>query len=500
MFDNEKRAFIAISEDKEVYLLTKMANRHGLVTGATGTGKTVTLQNLAETFSKMGVPVFAADVKGDLSGVAKSGGNKESVVKRVDSYNLKEKGFVFESFPVQFWDVFGEQGTPVRATVADMGALLLSRLLNLNDTQSAVLSIVFKIAKDESLELIDLKDLQKILEYVGNNTGSFTTNYGNISAASIGAIQRGLLQIEQDGADLFFGEPSLNLDDLLQTSGDKGVINILAADKLMNSPKVYSTFLLWMMTKLFETLPEVGDPEKPKLVFFFDEAHLLFNDAPKALVEKVEQVVRLIRSKGVGIYFVSQSPSDIPDTVLSQLGNRIQHALRAYTPKDQKALKAAAQSFRANPAFNTETVISELGIGEALISLLNEKGAPQPVERAFILPPEGQIGPLTADERQAIITSSIVNRFYAQGIDRESAYEILTERLSRVQQEKEKAAQEKIDEKARKAQEKEQRAQDKIDQQAAKQRTKVWGTIASAVVVPLAKQLISSFFGSKKKR
>lgn len=500
MLDNEKRAFIAISENKEIYLLSKMANRHGLVTGATGTGKTVTLQNLAETFSKMGVPVFAADVKGDLSGVAKTGGNKDSVVKRVDSYKLKDKGFVFEPFPVQFWDVFGEQGTPVRATVSDMGALLLSRLLNLNDTQSAVLSIVFKIAKDESLELIDLKDLQKILEYVGNNTGAFTTNYGNISAASIGAIQRGLLQIEQDGADYFFGEPSLNLDDLLQTSGDKGIINILAADKLMNSPKVYSTFLLWMMTKLFETLPEVGDPEKPKLVFFFDEAHLLFNDAPKALVEKVEQVVRLIRSKGVGIYFVSQSPSDIPDTVLSQLGNRVQHALRAYTPKDQKALKAAAQSFRTNSAFNTETAISELGTGEALTSLLDEKGAPQPVERAFILPPEGQIGPLTAEERQAIITSSVVNRFYAQSVDRESAYEILTGRLNGIQQEKEKAVQDKIDEKARKEQEKEQRAQEKVDQQASKQRTKMWGAIASAVVVPLAKQLINSFFGGKKRR
>lgn len=500
MFDNEKRAFIAIAESKEICLLPKMANRHGLVTGATGTGKTVTLQNLAETFSKMGVPVFAADIKGDLSGVAKIGGNKESVVKRVDSYKLQEKGFVFESFPVQFWDVFGEQGTPVRATVADMGPLLLSRLLNLNDTQSAVLSIVFKIAKDESLELIDLKDLQKILEYVGNNSGSFTTNYGNISAASIGAIQRGLLQIEQDGADHFFGEPSLNLDDLIQTLGDKGVINILAADKLMNSPKVYSTFLLWMMSKLFEILPEVGDPEKPKLVFFFDEAHLLFNDAPKALVEKVEQVVRLIRSKGVGVYFVSQSPSDIPDTVLSQLGNRVQHALRAYTPKDQKALKAAAQSFRSNPAFDTETAISELGTGEALLSLLDEKGAPQPVERAFILPPEGQIGPLTPEERQSIVSTSVVNRYYAQDVDRESAYEILTERLNGIQKEKEKAIQDKEDEKSRKEQEKAQRAQEKLDQQTSKQRTKMWGTIASAVVIPLAKQLISSFFGGKKKR
>lgn len=500
MLNNEKIAFIAINDSLEVCLNSKMANRHGLVTGATGTGKTVTLQNLAETFSRMGVPVFAADIKGDLSGVAKLGGNKESVVKRVESYNLKEKGFQFDSFPVQFWDVFGEQGTPVRATIADMGSLLISRLLNLNDTQDAVLSIIFKIAKDESLELIDLKDLQKILEYVGNNSKAFTTNYGNISAASIGAIQRGLLQLEQDGASQFFGEPDLNLDDLIQTVNGKGVINILAADKLMHSPKVYSTFLLWMMTKLFQVLPEVGDVEKPKLVFFFDEAHLLFSDAPKALVDKVEQVVRLIRSKGVGIYFVTQSPSDIPDNVLAQLGNRIQHALRAYTPKEQKALRAAAQSFRANPKFDTETAISELGTGEALVSFLDEKGAPRPVERTFILPPEGQIGPITDDERKAIIAASLVNRFYAESIDRESAYEKLTERLSSVQSEKDIEAQEKIDKKARAEQEKAARAQDKIDQQASKQRTKVWGAIATSVVLPIAKQLINSFFGGGKKK
>jgi len=500
MFDNEKRAFIAINDKIEVCLNLQMANRHGLITGATGTGKTVTLQNMAETFSAMGVPVFAADIKGDLSGVSKTGGNKESVVKRVDSYNLKDKGFTFQAFPVQFWDVFAEQGVPVRATIHDMGPLLLGRILSLNDTQSAVLTIIFKIAKDESLALTDLKDLQKILEYVGNNNSSFTTNYGNISAASIGAIQRGLLQLEHDGANLFFGEPSLNLDDLMQTYGDKGVINILAADKLMNSPKVYSTFLVWMMTKLFEVLPEVGDPEKPKLVFFFDEAHLLFNDAPKALIDKVEQVVRLIRSKGVGIYFITQSPADIPDTVLAQLGNRIQHALRAYTPKDQKALKAAAQSFRANPDFDTEKAISELGTGEALVSFLNEKGAPQPVERAFILPPEGQIGPITPEERTSMVSSSILYRHYAETIDRESAYEILLERLNKIQQEKDAAAQAKADEKARAEQEKAQRAQEKADQQAAKQRSKFWGTIATTVVVPIAKQVISSIFGNKKGR
>ncbi len=499
MFDNDREAFVAIAGEKKVVLNSKMANRHGLITGATGTGKTVTLQNLAETFSKMGVPVFAADIKGDLSGVAKSGGNKESVVKRVESYHLNEKGFAFQQYPVQFWDVFGQQGVPVRATVADMGPLLFSRILSLNDTQSAVLTIIFKIAKDESLELIDLKDLQKILEYVGNNSNTFTTNYGNISTASIGAIQRGLLQLEQDGADYFFGEPNLNLDDLIQTSGDKGMINILAADKLMNSPKVYSTFLLWMMTRLFDVLPEVGDPEKPKLVFFFDEAHLLFNDAPKALVDKVEQVVRLIRSKGVGIYFVTQSPADIPDTILAQLGNRIQHALRAYTPKDQKALKVAADSFRANPAFDTEKAISELETGEALVSFLDLKGAPQPVERAFILPPEGQIGTITADERKSLVEGSLLYRHYGQTIDRQSAYEILMARLNGIKLEKDNAEQAKAQEKARKEQEKEQRAEEKADEQASKKRTKFWGALATSFLIPVAREVVKSLFKGKKR-
>lgn len=499
MFDNDKKAFIAISGDKEIVLNSKMANRHGLITGATGTGKTVTLQNLSETFSKMGVPVFAADIKGDLSGVAKAGGNKQSVIKRVDSYHLSDKGFEFQEFPVQFWDVFGQQGVPVRTTVSDMGALLFSRLLSLNDTQSAVLSIIFKVAKDESLELIDLKDLQKILEYVGNNSNLFTTNYGNISTASIGAIQRGLLQLEQEGATHFFGEPSLNLDDLIQTNGSKGIINVLAADKLMNSPRVYSTFLLWMMTKLFDVLPEIGDPEKPKLVFFFDEAHLLFSDASKALVDKIEQVVRLIRSKGVGVYFVTQSPADIPDSVLAQLGNRIQHALRAYTPKDQKALKVAAQSFRANPAFDTEKAISELETGEALVSFLDEKGAPQPVERAFVLPPEGQIGPITEEERKAMVEGSLLYRHYGEAIDRESAYEILVDRLTSVQQEKDNAELEKENEKARKEQEKQQRAQEKADQQASKQRTKFWGSLATTLLIPVVREVTKSLFKGKKK-
>lgn len=500
MFDQDKRAFIAIAGNKEVCLLPKMANRHGLITGATGTGKTVTLQTMAETFSQMGVPVFAADIKGDLSGVAKAGGNKDSVIKRVDSYGLKEKGFDFQAFPVQFWDVFGEQGVNIRASVTEMGPILISRLLSLNDTQSAVLTLIFKIAKDESLDLIDLKDLQKILEYVGNNNATFTTNYGNISAASIGAIQRGLLQLEHEGAGTFFGEPGLNLDDFLQTDGAKGVINILAADKLMNSPRVYSTFLLWMLTRLFETLPEVGDMEKPKLVFFFDEAHLLFNDSPKALVEKIEQVVRLIRSKGVGVYFVTQNPADIPDSILGQLGNRIQHALRAYTPKDQKAVRTAAQTFRPNPAFDTETVITELGTGEALVSFLDEKGAPQPVERAFILPPQSQIGPISAEERNRITTSSLLYRHYAETIDRESAYEILSERLNNIRQEKEAAKQAKEDEKLRKEQEKAKKAQEKADARASKAKKRFWGTLATTILLPVARTAINALIKGGKKR
>lgn len=500
MFDNEKRAFIAISEETEVCLISKMANRHGLITGATGTGKTVTLQTLAETFSEMGVPVFAADVKGDLSGVAATGGNKESVTQRVEQYKLAEKGFKFQSFPVQFWDVFGEQGAPIRATIADMGPLLLSRLLSLNDTQSAVLTIIFKIAKDESLEIIDLKDLQKLLEYVGNNANRFTTSYGNISTASIGAIQRGLITLEHDGADNFFGEPNLNIDDLIQTVGEKGVINILAADKLMNSPRVYTTFLMWLMTKLFEVMPEVGDPDKPKLVFFFDEAHLLFNDSGKALLEKIEQVVRLIRSKGIGIYFISQTPADIPDSVLGQLGNRVQHALRAYTPKDQKAVKVAAQTFRANPKYDTETAITELGTGEALVSLLDEKGRPNMVERAYILPPEGQIGPLDADVRKKMTESSLLYRHYAQAIDRESAYEILTQRLQGTLSEKEQAAKAKADAQAQKEAEKARKEQEKLEQKKATENKRFWSKITTTVIAPIAKQLLNTFLKSGSKR
>ena len=493
MYDNEHRAFLAISGQNDICLTLKMANRHGLITGATGTGKTVTLQAMAETFSQMGVPVFAADVKGDLSGVAAKGGNKQSVVDRVESCGLVDKGFVFQAFPVQFWDVFGESGAPVRATISDMGPLLLARMLSLNETQTAVLTVVFKIAKDESLALIDLKDLQKILEYVGNNTNAYAIGYGNISTASVGAIQRGLVGLEHEGVAAFFGEPALNIDDILQTDGDKGVINILASDKLINSPKVYTTFLLWLMTKLFDVLPEVGDLEKPKLVFFFDEAHLLFTDAPKALVEKVEQVVRLIRSKGVGIYFISQNPADMPDSVLSQLGNRIQHALRAYTPKDQKALKAAARSFRANLAFDTEAAIVELGTGEALVSFLDDKGAPSPVERVFILPPEGQIGALEPSVRAAMVTSSLLYRHYSDAKDRISAYEVLSERQQSAADAKEEAARKKEEEKLRKEEEKNHVAQQKEADREAKAQTRFWTNIGKSVVIPIARDMLRLF-------
>jgi len=443
MFDNNHRAFIAINDEKEVCLVPRMANRHGLITGATGTGKTVTLQTLSETFSDMGVPVFAADMKGDLSGVAKIGGNKESVNKRVEQYNLREKGFEYKPFPVRFWDVFGEQGHPVRTTVTSMGPLLLERLLNLNETQGAILTMAFRIADDNDLLLIDLKDLQKMLQFIGDNRQEFITRYGNISPASIGAIQRGLMRLESEGADKFFGEPDLEITDFIQTEQGKGVINILAADKLMNSPRVYTTFLLWLLDELYETLPEVGDLDKPKLIFFFDEAHLLFNDMPSSLLEKVEQIVRLIRSKGVGVYFCTQNPADIPPTILGQLGNRVQHALRAYTPNDQKAVRVAANTFRTNPAFDTVEAITQLNTGEALVSFLDEKGAPQMVERANILPPLGQIGPITVGERDQLLRSSLIYGVYEKYIDRESAYEILSKKQELLEEERKRAEEEK---------------------------------------------------------
>jgi DNA helicase HerA-like ATPase len=415
---------IARNSTAEFALLPALANRHGLITGATGTGKTVTLQVMAERFSSIGVPVFMADVKGDLSGISQPGVSSPKLQERLKLLGVDEPKFA--GCPVVFWDVFGELGHPVRATVSDLGPLLFARILNLNETQEGVLALVFKVADDNGLLLLDLKDLRAMLQHVGDHAPEFQTNYGNVSAASIGAIQRGLLSLEQQGAEKFIGEPMLNIDDLIQTdAGGRGVINVLAADKLLNAPKVYSTLLLWLLSELFERLPEVGDRDKPKLVFFFDEAHLLFNDAPKSLLDKIEQVVRLIRSKGVGVYFVTQNPLDVPETVLGQLGNRVQHALRAFTPRDQKAVKAAAETMRANPRLDTEKAITELGVGEALVSFLDEKGRPSVVERAYVLPPASRIGPITLAERGAAIAASPVAGVYEKTVDRESAYERL---------------------------------------------------------------------------
>ena len=420
---------VAKAGDTELGLLPAMANRHGCITGATGTGKTITLQVLAEGFSRIGVPVFMADIKGDLTGITRPGTLSPKMQERLTALKLAEPKWA--AMPATLWDVWGEQGHPVRATVSDMGPLLFARLLNLNETQEGVLALVFKVADDNGLLLLDLKDLRAIVQYVGDNAAQFTTQYGNVSTASIGAIQRGLLQIEQQGGDRFFGEPMLNVEDLLQTdSSGHGIVNILAADKLMNNPRLYASFLLWLLSELYEHLPEVGDRDKPKLVFFFDEAHLLFNEAPPVLLDKVEQVVRLIRSKGVGVYFVTQNPLDIPEKVLGQLGNRVQHALRAFTPRDQKAVKSVAETMRANPKFSTEKAILELGVGEALVSLLDAKGTPSITERAFILPPASQIGPIAPDQRKQLIASSIVAGTYEKTVDRESAFEMLAKRAN----------------------------------------------------------------------
>jgi uncharacterized protein len=418
--------------DTPLYLLPEMANRHGLIAGATGTGKTVTLQVLAEGFSRAGVPVFMADVKGDLSGISQAGEAKPKLLERARTLGIED--FAPRAYPTLFWDLFGAQGHPIRATISDMGPLLLARLLDLNDTQEGVLNIAFKLADDEGLLLLDFKDLRSLLTYVGDNAKDLKTTYGNISSATVGAIQRGLLALEQQGTANFFGEPALALDDLMHADfSGNGVISILAADKLMQTPKAYATFLLWLLAELFEELPEAGDLPKPKLVFFFDEAHLLFNGAPKALVEQVEQVVRLIRSKGVGVYFVTQNPLDIPDSILGQLGNRVQHALRAFTPRDQKAVRAAAQTLRANAALDTEAAITELGVGEALVSLLDHKGTPGIVQRALICPPTSRIGPASMEERQQILGRSPIRGKYDQAIDRESAHEHLLERTKQAE-------------------------------------------------------------------
>lgn len=433
MYTQEQGLYIAHGQQGPIVMNGKMANRHGLVAGATGTGKTVSLQVMAESFCQAGVPCFMADMKGDLSGISQTGYLTGFIEKRMAEFGITNPQF--QSCPVRFFDVYGEQGHPMRATISEMGPELLTRLLELNDTQAGILNIVFRVADDRGLLIIDMKDLRSMLDYVGQHAKEYTTRYGNISSASIGAIQRALLQLESQGADLFFGEPSFDIHDLLQTEGGKGIMNVLAADKLMMQPKLYSTFLLWLISELYATLPEVGDQPLPKLVFFFDEAHMLFEGTSKALIDKIEQVIRLIRSKGVGIYLITQSPTDIPLNILGQLGNRVQHALRAYTPKDQKAVKSAAETFRTNPAFKTEEAITNLETGEALVSFLDEKGAPQMVERAKILFPLSQIGAITDEQRKAIIAQSSLGRKYDQPIDRESAYEQLLKMEQQAQQE-----------------------------------------------------------------
>ena len=481
MLDKERGLYVAHSANGPISICGKMANRHGLIAGATGTGKTVTLQVLAETFCQAGVPCFMADMKGDLSGISQAGRLSGFIQKRLPEFGIEDPQF--QSCPVRFFDVFGEQGHPMRATISGMGPDLLGRLMELNETQTGVLHIVFRIADENGLLLIDLKDLRAMLNFVGQNAAEFTTTYGNVSPASVGAIQRALLALENQGADKFFGEPSFDIYDLLQCEGGKGVMNVLAADKLMLKPKLYSTFLLWLLSELYATLPEVGDMDLPKLIFFFDEAHMLFDGTSKALTSKIEQVIRLIRSKGVGIYFITQSPTDIPEDILGQLGNRVQHALRAYTPKDQKAVKTAAETFRANPAFDTYDAILSLETGEALVSFLDEKGAPSIVERAKILFPLSQIGAITEDERKQIINRSRLFGRYDNPIDRESAYEILTKATEEAERQKaEIEAQEAAEKQA--ALEEKQRAKEekeaaKAEREAAK---KAKNSIASKVL------------------
>lgn len=421
---------------KPEYLSLKLANRHGLIAGATGTGKTVSLQILTEGFSAAGVPVFCADVKGDLAGLAAKGVSKDFLEKRADTIGFDD--YVYEEFPCIFWDLFGKQGHPIRTTVEEMGPILLSRLLDLNETQEGVLNIAFRLADDENMPVLDMKDLRKLMAHVAERASELTGEYGSVSKSSVGAIQRRLLVLEEQGAENFFGEPALDIRDFMRTTRDgRGIVNILAAETLMQSPRLYGTFLLWMLSELFEELPEVGDPQKPKLVFFFDEAHLLFDEAPKALLQKVEQVVRLIRSKGVGVYFVTQNPLDVPDTVSSQLGNRVQHALRAFTPREQRAVKAAAETFRPNPELDTERVIMELGVGEALVSTLEKKGQPSVVQRTLVRPPSSRLGPLTDDERRDLIKESPLAGTYDKAVDRESAYEMLEKRKQQAEERRE---------------------------------------------------------------
>lgn len=487
MYDKERGLYIAHSEDGPVSIIGNMANRHGLIAGATGTGKTVTLQVMAETFCQAGVPCFMADMKGDLSGISQAGRMSGFIEKRMGDFGISDPQF--QGCPVRFFDVFGEQGHPMRATVSDMGPQLLSRLMGLNETQEGVLTIVFRIADDRGLLLLDMKDLRAMLNYVAQNAAEYRTAYGNISAASVGAIQRALLALESEGADKFFGEPAFDIMDLLQTEGGKGVMNVLAADKLMLNPKLYSTFLLWLMSDLYASLPEVGDQPLPRLVFFFDEAHMLFDGTSEALVDKIEQVIRLIRSKGVGIYFVTQNPTDIPDVILSQLGNRVQHALRAFTPKDQKAVRVAAETFRANPKFKTEDAITNLGTGEALVSFLDEKGAPSVVQKAKILFPLSQIGAITPDQRSAIIKGSRLYGKYDTPVDRQSAFEDLLKESREAEQERQA--------------EEEQAPQRPAEKQGRGLGAKIFGAIFTAVTASVASSVgsaVSNKVTGKKSR
>ena len=506
MLDKERGLYVAHSANGPISLVGKMANRHGLVAGATGTGKTVTLQVLAETFCQAGVPCFMADMKGDLSGISQVGKLSGFIQKRLPEFGIEDPQF--QSCPVRFFDVYGEQGHPMRSTISNMGPDLLGRLMELNETQTGVLNIVFKIADDNGLLLIDVKDLRAMLNFVGKNASDFTTQYGMISTMTIGAIQRALLALESQGADKFFGEPSFDIYDLLQCEGGKGVMNVLAADKLMLKPKLYSTFLLWLLSELYSTLPEVGDLDLPKLVFFFDEAHMLFEDTSKALTAKIEQVIRLIRSKGVGIYFVTQSPTDIPENILGQLGNRVQHCLRAYTPKDQKAVKVAADTFRANPEFDTYEAILQLETGEALVSFLDEKGAPSMVERAKILFPLSQIGAITDDQRATLIKQSRLWGRYDNPIDRESAYEILVAATAEAERQKAELDAQKKAEKEAAAQAKEQakldKEQAKAEKESAKKKknsiaSKVLKSVITAVTGVVAASVADSVTGTKKK-
>ncbi len=499
MLDKNQKALIAISGGRDICILPKMANRHGLITGATGTGKTCTLQNMAETFSSMGVPVFATDIKGDLSGVSKAGGSNPHLQRNVENNHLLDRGFEYRGYPVCFWDILGDQGHPLRTTVSEMGPILLSRLLDLNDVQSSVLTMAFRIADDEELLLLDLKDLRLMLQHLGMERDKYTLAYGNISAATIGAIQRSLLSLEEQGGDKFFGEPALDIFDFMQTQGGRGIINILEADKLIRSPKVYTSFLLYLLSELFEQLPEVGDLDKPKLVFFFDEAHMLFNDMPKALLEKIEQVVRLIRSKGVGVYFCTQNPLDVPETILGQIGNRVQHALRAFTPRDQKAVATAASTFRQNPAFDTGQVITELGVGEALVSFLDEKGRPTIVERASILSPQGQAAPITSDERVRMMQTSLLFGKYERTVDRESAFEILSDRLHKMQQAQEEAVRQKEEAKLQKEEERRMRAErverERVERkQKRKKDSSLLGSLAKMASTKAKREVVNTLF------